>query len=88
LPFTLELTFIKQRVARRVPHEVHRSAQIWTGRREVVMHDFLARRRVVGDAELADFLKVLVGVRDGAIRLEEHVLVKMRQPVQLRRLSE
>jgi len=54
LTLTLELFFVEERIARGVFHELHRGSQIRTGSGEEVIDDFLARRTVVSDAQLAD----------------------------------
>ena len=63
------------------------TCEVRAGRREVIVDHLLARLTVVGDAQLADLFEVIFLIRHRAIRLEEHVLVEVRQAVQLGRLS-
>ena len=86
LALLLEILRIERRVPRRVAQEPHRHGKIRRGRRHVVLALLLARRAVVRDAELVDGLHVIGAF--GTIRFEEHVLVEMRQPVQLGRLGQ
>ena len=88
LTLALKFLFVKQRISRRVTHEVHRGANVGAGSGEIVFNDFFACLAVISDAELSDALQVLFRVCDGAVGFKEHVLVKVRETVQLRRFGE
>ena len=53
--FARKLVFVKNRKTHRVVDKFYRRRNIRAGRREIIIDDFLARRAVIGDAEIADF---------------------------------
>src|SRR5262249_40592401 len=82
-----KLALVKQRVTSRIFHKLHRRTNVWTGGCEVVIHYFFARRPVVSNAHLSDRTQVVFGVCDGTVLFEEHVLVQVRESVELRQFG-
>ena len=83
-----ELPLVEALVLGLVAHEAHRDGEVRRGRREVVLDDLFLRLPVVDDAERVNVLQVVGLLRALRVDLEEHVLVEVRQAVQLRRLGE
>ena len=87
-PFSDQLFLLEQRIANGVLHEMHRRHQAVRSNRHEVVHDFIAGRAIPAASQFSETLEVSLLGWNGAIGLEEHVLVQVREAVVLRSFGE
>ena len=85
-PLAHQLLLEEQRIAHRVLHELHAGAHAVHAEGDEVVDALVGCGAVPLRAELARALQILLLRRDRLVGLEEHVLVQMREPLELRGL--
>ena len=86
--FALELILAKQRIDQGGGEKFHPAFDAVGGHRQVVVDALFARRAVELRTELGCSSDKVIGIRVRGVRLEEHVLVQVREPLELGILCE